>query len=319
MSTLLKLLVAAGLIALIASKVDLGLAANEVGRAGLLACLFVIAANLLQFVVLGWRWHMILVASGINIGFRAACRIVLVGTFFNQCLPTSLGGDAVRILALRQTNIPLKEATNSVLVDRLSGIAALVLLLLGGLPWLFAWAPATPMFFGACLVTAIFIAVLTVYFLGDRILALFPFLARFNATRVVSEASAYARRIAFGGPSSLTILALALLVALSTVGIVAGLAAILNAPLTLFQAVVLIPPIIAATMLPLSFGGWGTREVAMVAGLGIAGVAPATALAMSFLLGILLLISSLPGGFLWLIGRDQYGREKARTTGMPPA
>lgn len=319
MSTLIKLLVTAGLIALIASKVDLGLAANEMRSVGIAACLFIVAANLAQFVVLGWRWHIILVASGITIGFRAACRIVFVGTFFNQCLPTSLGGDAVRIMALRQANVPLKNATNAVLVDRLSGIAAIVLLLLAGLPWLFAWAPGTPFLLGACLVTIIFSAVLTLYFLGDRILALFPFLARFSATHFISEASTYARHIAFGAPSALAILALAVVVAASSVAVVAGLAAFLHAPLSLLQALVLVPTIMAATMLPLSFGGWGTREVAMVAGLGIAGVPPETALAMSFLLGILLLVSALPGGLLWLIGRDRYGSEAAPAGNGPPA
>ncbi len=314
MSTFLKLLVAAVLIALIVSKVDVSLAADQVRRAGLIACLFVISVNLLQFVVLGWRWHMILVASGIDIGFRAACRIVFVGTFFNQCLPTSLGGDAVRVLALRQADISLKNATNAVLVDRLSGVAAIVVLLLAGLPWLFAWAPQSPFLIGACLVTAIFVAGLLAYFLGDHILARLPFLKRFTATRIASEASAYARRIAFGAPSALLIFALALAVAFSSVTIVAGLAAFMAAPLTLFQAFVLFPPIMAATMLPLSFGGWGTREVAMVAGLGIAGVAPATALAMSFLLGILLLVSALPGGLIWLLGRDRYGSGVARPT-----
>src|SRR5437868_2988304 len=42
------------------------------------------------------RWHYILSASGYSPGTAKLAKIVLVGLFFNQVLPSGVGGDAVR-------------------------------------------------------------------------------------------------------------------------------------------------------------------------------------------------------------------------------
>ena len=64
-----------------------------------------IAATLLAFLianfVVGWRWQFILSAEAPSPGLTTLLKIVFVGLFFNQVLPTGVGGDAVR-LALQQ-------------------------------------------------------------------------------------------------------------------------------------------------------------------------------------------------------------------------
>jgi glycosyltransferase 2 family protein len=56
-----------------------------------------------------------------------------------------------------------------------------------------------------------------------------------------------------------------------------------------------------ASMMPVSIGGWGLRETAMVYSLGLIGIAPEQALLLSVLIGLLNIVISLPGGVLWLI------------------
>jgi glycosyltransferase 2 family protein len=56
--------------------------------------------------------------------------------------------------------------------------------------------------------------------------------------------------------------------------------------------------------LPISFGGWGVREVSVVALLGLLGVDRAAALAMSVEFGLLVTLMSLPGGLIWLTMRQ---------------
>ena len=69
----------------------------------------------------------------------------------------------------------------------------------------------------------------------------------------------------------------------------------------LVQFVILMPPVILATVLPISIGGWGMRETAMVFTLSLVGVEPERAFLVSILMGVLSIVMSLPGGVLWLL------------------
>ena len=69
------------------------------------------------------------------------------------------------------------------------------------------------------------------------------------------------------------------------------------------DCLVVVPPVIIATLLPVSIAGWGVREGAMVFGFGLLGVAAADALALSILVGIANVAAGLPGAALWLAER----------------
>jgi uncharacterized membrane protein YbhN (UPF0104 family) len=56
------------------------------------------------------------------------------------------------------------------------------------------------------------------------------------------------------------------------------------------------------SVLPISLGGWGVREVGMVTLFGAVGVAPERALALSLIWGFLPLLICVPAGLLWWIG-----------------
>lgn len=57
---------------------------------------------------------------------------------------------------------------------------------------------------------------------------------------------------------------------------------------------------VLASVLPISMAGWGVREGAMVALFGLVGIAPAQAMTVSVTFGVLMVLTSLPGGLLWL-------------------
>ena len=70
-------------------------------------------------------------------------------------------------------------------------------------------------------------------------------------------------------------------------------------PLSFKDAAVLFVSMICVTLLPVSIGGWGLREVAVVALLGTYGVAPEAALSLSVTFGVIVILSSLPGAIVW--------------------
>jgi hypothetical protein len=62
----------------------------------------------------------------------------------------------------------------------------------------------------------------------------------------------------------------------------------------------LMPPVMLLVALPVSAGGWGVREGAMVAALALVGVGREPALLLSIELGLLWTLVALPGGAIWL-------------------
>jgi hypothetical protein len=62
----------------------------------------------------------------------------------------------------------------------------------------------------------------------------------------------------------------------------------------------LMPPVVLLSGLPISVGGWGVRENAMIAAMATVGVGASAATVLSIQLGGLAALVSLPGGALWL-------------------
>ena len=65
-----------------------------------------------------------------------------------------------------------------------------------------------------------------------------------------------------------------------------------------------LPPITFIQLLPASFAGWGVREAGLVVILAGFGVPAEGALATSLLIGVGLIVLSLPGGLIWFFDWD---------------
>src|SRR4051812_16786155 len=83
------------------------------------------------------RWLAIIQANGSRLDFKTALQLVLIGHFFNQALPSSVGGDAVRVWCAYRAGFTFKAAANTIIVDRAVTLFSLLLLSAAGLPWLF--------------------------------------------------------------------------------------------------------------------------------------------------------------------------------------
>src|SRR5262245_4384001 len=123
-----KIAVSAALLAFLFSKIDtarLWASARKASLPWLLAALGVQALNL---VTSTWRWKLLLNAQDVKLKNRTLLGSYLVATFFNNFLPSNVGGDVIRI---RDTAAAMQSktlATTVVLVDRALGLMALVLI-----------------------------------------------------------------------------------------------------------------------------------------------------------------------------------------------
>jgi uncharacterized membrane protein YbhN (UPF0104 family) len=66
---------------------------------------------------------------------------------------------------------------------------------------------------------------------------------------------------------------------------------------------VVIPPVLVASTVPISIGGWGTREVAMISALATVGIDPHSSLAVSVSLGVASILVALPAVRFYLLDR----------------
>jgi uncharacterized membrane protein YbhN (UPF0104 family) len=76
-----------------------------------------------------------------------------------------------------------------------------------------------------------------------------------------------------------------------------------DVPIGFIECAIVMLPTMLMVMLPISIGGWGVRESLLIFGFGFFGVPAETALTISILWGLALLVSLLPGSFLFLFKR----------------
>src|SRR5205085_9589350 len=94
-----------------------------------------IATAVLLLFATSWfiavRWRVILGLFGAVVRLPAAWRYTLIGAFFNQVLPSGMGGDIFRAwYARRFAAVTPGKAIASVVVDRVLGFIAITLIVL---------------------------------------------------------------------------------------------------------------------------------------------------------------------------------------------
>jgi glycosyltransferase 2 family protein len=302
----LRLAVTAGLIALLALRLDLGTAAGLMHHASpeLLAATFAILV--VGNLCVGLRWHLILSAATLSPGPAALAKLVFVGSFFNQVLPTGVGGDVVRAWRCRKLGIGLGPAIRSILLDRAWGYGVLVMIYAAALPSLLRVLPDPRERAAVVIVLAGAVTALVALLSLDRLPR--PLL-RLRLVAPFVELSREARSLwrqpaRCGAVLAMSMLTIGLpIVACKLIGDGIG------SPLSLVVWAMVFAPVTLIQLLPVSLAGWGVREMALVVALGAFGVPAEAALAISILMGLFTLVIGLPGGLIWLSGWDI--REKA--------
>lgn len=243
------------------------------------------------------RWQAVLAALGRRIAFGHGLRVVMVGLFFNQVLPSNIGGDAVRIWQIRRDGVDLRTAINSVVIDRLMALGILFLIIVVSLPALFAIVPGPVARAGLVILACGGLVGYALFAFLDK---LPDFFFRWRATKAIAALSADFRTVISSPRFGSAALALSLVIQLASALSVFVLAASLQYKISLLDCVILMPPVILATAIPISIAGWGVREGAMVVAFGYAGLSAHDALALSVLFGAAMVCAGLPGGLIWV-------------------
>lgn len=297
----LKLVVTTGLLVYLARKVSIGPALAQMATMRPAAAIGAAILVLLQLALGSVRWQLIsgLLQAPMHLG--RAFKFTLIGQFFNQVLPTALGGDAVRAWLASRDGAPLGRAIRAVVCDRVVGLVALLIIISATLLVMPHFAerslPLQHVFRTAAVLALAGLAAL--FFFGD------PLARRLQRHRLAQPAGRLIQdlRAALYSPAtSASTMGASVAAHLLAVGAMCLCANGMNIPLDFGAAMSIVPAIVLVSMAPISIAGWGVREGATVVGLGLLGIAATEALAVSVAYGLLQIAVGIPGGALWFAG-----------------
>ena len=254
---------------------------------------------LLQIPLLGLRWCEVLDALALRnrrVTRKAVLGVTAIGAFFTQVLP-NVAGEGMRIWYLARLGCDWRNGVISVLIDRGVGIGLMVAF---AVAILLVPSPLTALAGYGDVVLAIYGALLLAGILGLVFAAPIAAVLRRWRSGWFAAAALDARR-AILGPRGAAIVAIGCCVHALTVLIVWLLGQAQGLALSPFDAAVLFVVMIGIALVPISIGGWGLREFAVVAVMADYGLSPERALLFSVCFGLVLVAGALPGALVWLL------------------
>lgn len=259
---------------------------------------FILIAFIMQLAstyLAAFRWRLIMKLLVFKEPVSFYVKSYFKGSFFNQVLPGSIGGDAVRIIELSAMGYDKKDVFYGIFVDRVIGLVGLLVLSLvsnlifyGTFPnWLFQLINLVAV--GGI---AGFIFMINLHH--------FVFLEKYKFIDLFYRLGKRLNRLYGSTSTLLQHIGVSVVVHLFTVLSIYFLALSVDVHLPFYVYLIAIPPIFLLTIVPISLAGWGVREGAMVGILMLVGAVEAKVLAISILYGILLILAALPGAYFWV-------------------
>jgi glycosyltransferase 2 family protein len=123
----LKLSVSIILLAILFSRIDVGRLWQTARHAAIGWLAVALGLYVINVAASVWRWHLLLEAQQVHVPVRTLVSSFVVALFFNNFLPSNIGGDFFRISDTAKIAKSKTLATFVVLTDRILGVMALVL------------------------------------------------------------------------------------------------------------------------------------------------------------------------------------------------
>jgi uncharacterized protein (TIRG00374 family) len=298
LSLLAKATISILLLYLSLRSVDVGALGARLSRFESGWVVFALFLLTIQVMLLAVRWRDISVACGANLRFILALQISFITTFFNQALPSTIGGDGMRIWLFARKGAGWASATYSVLIDRIAGVFVLALIVIACLPFTFSLvhdpiARAVLLVIGVGVISGTLVFVL----IGQRFRQWFD---RWILTRHLAASSRITAALCCSHRNAAIVFACSVAIHLITAAAAWCCAKAIASPVSFAQILFLMPPVLLVATLPVSIAGWGVRESSFMFAFAHAGLAQSDALVISILFGVARFIVGLAGGIVWL-------------------
>ena len=245
-----------------------------------------------QTVLSAWRWRYTAKRLGLNLSLRDAVREYYLAIFINQVCPGGIVGDLSRAWRHART-AETGPAVRAVILERLSGQMVMIVLSLG------AVAALPEDVIGDVPYGWVFLVILSLV----TVVVMTLVRRRSSGNESLVEKLLHDTRIAVCSREALPrqLISSSIIVASYLLTFVIAARAI-GSYTPLATLVPLIPIVLLAMLLPISIAGWGVREGVAALLWAAAGLSAVEGAAISATYGLLILISSLPGAGVLLVG-----------------
>lgn len=262
---------------------------------GALALAFCLAVS--QVFITTARWYVLLRSMNIVVPLRDAMEVNVLGILANTLLVNVVGGVATRVTLLAGMGVPSTKALASIVFERILILCVLLAMSFLGLFWV-RW----PEDFRMSMPSELLIAGFGILVLSGLVMTQSGLLRNWSSRvmgylrRVTAELRGILRhRLTLGMALALTVLNQVVLVLM---GVVVAKAVGIQVPI--YDLLMLLPTVSLLSSLPISAGGFGVREVALVVSLSAFSVSTEQAMLMSIILGLLSLLGALATGVFML-------------------
>ena len=290
------------LVLVVLLRVDVSSVAHSLARADITFCLLAVAVAGIAWLVSTYKWQVLLAEPGANIKFFQLVRLNMIGMFYNLVLPGQVAGEVVKGVRLAQLGISGKRSAISVIVDRITGLLALLALgivgviaspsVLDSIPNLLSWLVSLALVLGT----------LTVVLVTGSGLGVLEKL-RLPAG-LVGKINPRSWHLDLGSQGWLSLCLTVLLALIFQLGLVLTnflFCLALGIPLSYPQLLWVVAVVSFLQSLPISIAGVGVREGAYVYLLGLLGISESAALALSLLIFGTQVLFALAGGLVQLL------------------
>jgi hypothetical protein len=306
-----KLAVSGALLALLFSRVDVSKLWANARQASLAWMAIALAAYAVTVLASVWRWWLLLEAQDVPMPFPALFASMSVALFFNNFLPSNLGGDVIRIADTAKVTRSKTLAATVVLADRTMGMMGLILVAALGLTLVTsvnrAPLPVSPPWLWAGFTSGMLIGGLMLWSpngVGWLLRPLLVFHPEWVSTRIGSITTTLQR---FRSHMGAVVLCFAGAVSVQIMTVVFGwaVARALGIHISIFDLAVVIPLAGVVQMIPLSINGFGVREAMYSLYFTRIGLPIEAAILLSLTSTALVMLYSLTGAAV-LVGRGHH-------------
>jgi uncharacterized protein (TIRG00374 family) len=227
-----------------------------------LICSFSLHA--LGILISAVRWQILIRAQGDSVPLGFLAKSYLVGTFFNNFLPTRFGGDIVRIWDGSRYSESLLKSSAIVVVERLTGVIVLLLFALTASLVRLEMAQQLPFVWGALLLGALGLAAVLLFFTpwSEKLLGWLP--DKGALTKIKRKVLEFRRVVWVYRSQKKAFLQALFWAVLLQINVIlhywlAGKAFSLSIPF--IDYFIFIPILLLILTIPISIGGLGPREL----------------------------------------------------------
>ncbi len=305
--TILRISIGIGLMTLLIWRLDLGKILANIRSIELHYLLYAFIPYFLFIIVSAWRWQVLLNYKRFNIPFGRTLGIYFIATFFNNFLPTTIGGDVMRVLySMKQRRA---DALATVLVDRILGFVGLFVFAFFAVLYLFIIKDQSE-FLPFIIIGLVSIVLITYLFFSERAYnRLSPIVQKVKILKLGERLNRlHEAATDFSGAWSTIIVCIAYSVviqALLAIGPFLVMLGMSTSKVTVLPFFIYVPIINVVSMIPISFNALGVREYFYVLLFARVGFVAETAVAISLVSFFLYFVLSLVGGVFFIFFKKQ--------------